>query len=335
MYKLAKPLFIHCQSPMHVGSGSDLGLVDNPIQRESHTGFPKIEASSLKGAIRENFEGKVTKETGEKDWFDIQLAFGYDKDGLPKVKGNDGKETSFEDKHFKDSKDRDYSGALAFSDARLLLFPVKSFKGIFAYVTCPQVIERFRNDLQICEGASTNEDISKISNVIASSLPKKYKVASLTELTHDKKIFLEEYAFDVEEDDQTTKSLAKELGSHLNIDLTNKLVVLPDDVFSDFVKLFTEVITRNKINNETGTVAKGALFTEEYLPAESVFYSLVFSNSIFTANESRKGSFNKDDKESEEQKVQNYFAKKVADKNGYMQIGGNSTLGKGIVKTKF
>jgi|GEM_PF-6268950 len=56
MYKLAKPLFVHCQSPTHVGSGSDLGLVDLPIQRESHTGFPKIEASSLKGAIRENFE---------------------------------------------------------------------------------------------------------------------------------------------------------------------------------------------------------------------------------------------------------------------------------------
>jgi len=318
---------------MHVGSGSDLGLVDMPIQRESHTGFPKIEASSLKGAIRENFEGKATEE---KDWLDIQLAFGYDKDGLQKVKDKDGKEISFEDKHFKDSKDRDYSGALAFSDARLLLFPVKSFKGIFAYVTCPQVLTRFKNDLKICgdsdEKVSELNKAIKLANIENSVADKEYLC---TQQGNDQlQVILEEYAFDVSQKENTV-SIASELSQYLEIHLMEKLIILPDTVFSDFVKLFTEVITRNKINNTTGTVAKGALFTEEYLPAESVLYSLVFSNSIFTADEKRKGSFTKDEKESEEQKVQNYFAEKIAAKNGYMQIGGNSTLGKGIVKTKF
>lgn len=317
MYKLAKPLFLHCQSPMHVGSGSDLGLVDLPIQRESHTGFPKIEASSLKGAIRENFEGKAKTDD---DWYNIQLAFGFDKDGLPP-----GVE-----KQFSKKEDCDYSGALAFSDARLLLFPVKSFKGIFAYVTCPQVLERFKNDLQIC-GDTTNAMLTALS-----TLPQANKVAAL-DLVTSEKIILEDYAFTVQNNDQATKNFATALGKHLGIDITKRLVVLPDDVFSDFVKLFTEVITRNKIDNFKGTVAKGALFTEEYLPAESVLYSLVFANSIFTAKEDRKGIFKKVDTDtvSEEQKVQNYFATKVADKDGYMQIGGNSTLGKGIVKTKF
>jgi len=326
MYKLAKPLFIYSQSPMHVGSGSDLGLVDLPIQRESHTGFPKIEASSLKGAIRENFEGKAAKDD---DWYDIQLAFGFDKDSLP----------SGVESRFPKNEDRDYSGALAFSDARLLLFPVKSFKGIFAYVTCPQVLERFRNDLQICESASSNDKIKALLDVFANNaIPKENKMASVADLTSSSKIILEDYAFEVKEDDQATKDFAKELGTHLAIDLTKRLVVLSDNVFADFVKLFTEVITRNKIDNSKGTVAKGALFTEEYLPAESVLYSLVFANSIFTAKENRKGSFKKNgdnDKIAEEQKVQNYFTAKIAEKNGIMQIGGNSTLGKGIVKTKF
>ncbi len=40
----------------------------------------------------------------------------------------------------------------------------------------------------------------------------------------------------------------------------------------------TEVITRTKIDNETGTVEDGALFTEEYLPTDSVLYSLVFAS---------------------------------------------------------
>jgi len=42
MFKLAKPFFIICETPLHAGSGSDLGIVDMPIQRERHTDFPKI-----------------------------------------------------------------------------------------------------------------------------------------------------------------------------------------------------------------------------------------------------------------------------------------------------
>ncbi|WP_027003422.1 type III-B CRISPR module RAMP protein Cmr4 [Hugenholtzia roseola] len=321
MYKLAKPLFLHCQSPMHVGSGSDLGLVDLPIQRESHTGFPKIEASSLKGAIREHFEGKATNDN---DWYDIQLAFGFDKDSLP---------PNVESK-FKDSKDRDFSGALAFSDARLLFFPVKSFKGIFAYVTCPQVLTRFKNDLKICGRQDTNinalHDALKLVGIENTVADKNHLCTNngVDEL----QVILEEYAFEVTEN-ENTKALAAALSEHLEIHIDERIVILPDNVFSDFVKLYTEVITRNKIDNAKGTVAKGALFTEEYLPAESILYSLIFANSIFTANDERKGSFVKDEKESEEQKVQKYFASKV--NNSFMQIGGNSTLGKGIVKTKF
>ena len=41
MFKKAKPFFIKTLSSMHVGSGSDLGIIDLPIQREKHTGFPK------------------------------------------------------------------------------------------------------------------------------------------------------------------------------------------------------------------------------------------------------------------------------------------------------
>ena len=61
MFKQSKPLFFVCETPLHAGSGSDLGIVDLPIQRERHTSFPKIEGSSFKGAVREAVE-KVDKE---------------------------------------------------------------------------------------------------------------------------------------------------------------------------------------------------------------------------------------------------------------------------------
>ena len=43
----------------------------------------------------------------------------------------------------------DYAGA-GLSDARLLLFPVKSMKGVFAWITCPRVLNRFISELSLC-----------------------------------------------------------------------------------------------------------------------------------------------------------------------------------------
>jgi CRISPR-associated protein Cmr4 len=57
MFKKSKLFFIIAETPLHPGSGGEVtGLVDLPIQRERHTNFPKIEASGLKGCIREAFE---------------------------------------------------------------------------------------------------------------------------------------------------------------------------------------------------------------------------------------------------------------------------------------
>ena len=62
MFKQAKPLFLIVETPLHAGSGSDLGIVDLPIQREQHTDYPKIEASGLKGSIREIFQAKASED---------------------------------------------------------------------------------------------------------------------------------------------------------------------------------------------------------------------------------------------------------------------------------
>ena len=48
MFSVVKPLLLYGVTSVHAGSGSDLGVVDLPIQREQHTGYPKIEGSSLK-----------------------------------------------------------------------------------------------------------------------------------------------------------------------------------------------------------------------------------------------------------------------------------------------
>ena len=47
---------MYAVTPCHAGSGSALGVVDLPIQRERHTNWPVIQASGVKGAFRANFE---------------------------------------------------------------------------------------------------------------------------------------------------------------------------------------------------------------------------------------------------------------------------------------
>ena len=45
-------LYIHALTSLHPGSGTALGVVDLPVQRERHTQWPTIPGSALKGVLR-------------------------------------------------------------------------------------------------------------------------------------------------------------------------------------------------------------------------------------------------------------------------------------------
>lgn len=129
MFKLIKPMRIKTITPMHCGVGQDLGIVDMPIQRERHTKFPKIEASSLKGALRQDFEKRNVDN--------VPILFGPE----------DGNE---------------YASSIGFTDARILFFPVKSVKGVFALITCPQVLLKLIDDFDLADIENFKFDKSKI-----------------------------------------------------------------------------------------------------------------------------------------------------------------------------
>ncbi|MCL0062749.1 type III-B CRISPR module RAMP protein Cmr4 [Peptococcaceae bacterium] len=321
MFKIAKPFFMLCETPLHAGSGDDLGVVDRPIQRERHTDFPKVESSSLKGALREIFEkmesiilnGKKINDSKELRKA-VELVFGPESG----------------DKH---------AGALGFTDARLLLFPVKSVKGVFAWVTCPHILNRFKNDLSLC-GVKNNFSILK-------SIPA--TPGGCTLFVKDKKIVLEEYTFEItSQNDENCKKLAEWLAenalpsddayTYWRDKIKRDIVILSDDDFRDFVSMCTEVITRIKINSETGTVQTRALFIEEYLPAESILYSLALTSpvrnkekSIFAANTDKISEGEKEMQEA--QNIMNYFTENIKE-NSVFQLGGNAGIGKGFVHIK-
>lgn len=321
MYQNAKPLFFICETPLHAGSGSDLGIVDLPIQRERHTSFPKIESSSLKGAIRQAFESVEGENT-----LITNALFGTED------AGNDA-----------------HAGALAFTDARLLLFPVKSMKGVFAWITCPKVLQQFERDMALTDKSFTiKEDyqtgLEEGKCLLLNRAKSKLKIGE--------SIVLEEYAFIHKSASLTIdgKPLQDWLSSNLptswNDKIKEDIVVLTNDDFTDFVNLSTEVITRIGIDNDKGTVKNGALFTEEFLPAETVMYSMVMAAPIMVDAQKKEGKdksikdltiedldkINECKKEADlSKKVMRAFINKLPN---VFQIGGGATLGKGIVQTK-
>jgi len=335
MFKSAKPFFIKVITPLHAGSGQDLGIVDMPIQRERHTGFPKIEASGLKGSIREVLEGlklpdnTISSETLKEKFEGLEEKWMVRKDNSEEVKKDkNGNELIKFDESISLSfgpKEGDaHAGALGFTDAKILLFPVKSMKGVFAYITCPSVVERFKEDLDICiKTKNINQNKHNIE-----AIPDPNSVTNMSSLIIKDSIVLEEYSFKVKSD-KKTENLAQFFVNNLGLNsVANKLVVLSDEDFRDFVNLSTEVITRTRIDPETGTVKGGALFTEEYLPSETILYSLALTTPIFNGD---KGVFKEEGDKKEEDFVMEFFENGVPE---VMQIGGNATIGKGVVEIK-
>ena len=267
-----------CETSLHAGSGDDLGIVDLPIQREKHTQFPKIEASSLKGALREAFETSNGKENNDDFQICIHRTFGYDEkakfaSNAKALVGNDNTQ---------------YSGCLAFTDARLLLFPVKSMKGVFVWLTCKQVLNKFASDMGIA-----NTPVTGLDAIITLDVTDGNALVSSNAPLVNNAVVLEEYAFNATQDTAVT-TFANALSDLVFEDndlaywkslLQKNIVVLSDNDFRDFTLMSTEVITRTKIDNETGTVEDGALFTEEYLPTDSVLYSLVFASDEYGKKE--------------------------------------------------
>src|SRR5947199_9877363 len=105
---------IHAMSPLHAGTGHSVGAIDLPIARERPTGIPLIPGSSIKGALR----ARSPKTDGKDD---------------PITRDVFGPDTA---------NSSDHGGSVQFSDAHLLLLPVRSLAGTFAWVTSPHLIRK-------------------------------------------------------------------------------------------------------------------------------------------------------------------------------------------------
>jgi len=235
-----KIMSIFTRTPLHVGCGSSVGAVDQPVVRERHTGYPVIPGSAIKGVLADlwnekNEKGDIVRSEKGRELF-----------------GNDDTKTAS-------------AGKLLIGEGRLLAFPVRSAKGAFAWLTCPLALSRFRRDGNF---SFTVPDIAADKACVTTDSLLKFEGG---------KVIFEEYPLSIAAE-EAEASLVDALKSLCDDDvwaeMPKRLAIVSDELFRYFVENACEVANHNRIDDEKGVVAKGALFSQENVPSETLFYGV-------------------------------------------------------------
>lgn len=318
MFEKAGLLFMYTLTPLHPGSGASVAGVDLPIQRERHTRFPMIQASGVKGGLRSLAEAlDREKKLGENGAEAIKVVFGPDT-----------------------ANASDHGGALALTDARICLFPVRTVFGVFTWITCPAVIARLARDLELIkQPGEAAEAVSKFRELVRglpdlseakreASTPRESSV-----VVQDTSIVVEDFCFALKEDgrDKVGK-LADWLATYAlpsgleywREKLETDLVLIRNDDFAYLVETCTEVITRVKLG-EAGTVEAGP-WDEEHLPSESLLYTATLA--------ARPKAKNGTSTITDAQSVLDFLKTSLVEKAPVTQFGGDETVGRGLVRMR-
>lgn len=298
MFQKQAAIFLYAVSPVHMGAGSAVGVIDNPIQRERHTQHPSFAGSGIKGAVRHSFE----QLGGEKAFLD--RLFG------PPSKDENGRSENL------------HAGAVSFGDAQLVAFPVRSLKQGYVYATCPLALARAQRLMQLI-GVKSEWQIPSVADGKCMLLYDEL-------LSPRNKLHLEVFEYEETDAPDGLKAIAEDLANKalpsgdsyafFRNKLKRDLVVLSDTDFGYFTQNATLVEPHVRIDDKTGTAADGGLFYTENLPPESLLIAPLL------ASQSRSGKKG-DDIPAEEV----MFKMQHALNGKLVQIGGDATTGRGLV----
>lgn len=259
----AQTLWLHALSPVHAGTGQvSASVIDLPVAREKATNWPLIPATTLKGVLKD-----ATPEDSRDALF-----------GSPSN-----------------------AGSLQFGDARLVCFPVRSWKGVFAYVTSPTALNRLTRDFGAL-GAPfpTIAEVPSMQETDAS-------VTTGSALVEKSRIWLEDLDLTASESVETqaiAESIAAVFPEGERAAFIARFVIVSDDLFDFLTETATAVTARVSLEEASKTVKSGGLWYEESVPAEAIFVAPVLGR-----NESVLPTL-----------------------PAVLQFGGNETVGQGLCR---
>jgi CRISPR-associated protein Cmr4 len=257
------------ETSLHPGTGQVSGTVDLPVAREKTTNYPVIVGSSLKGALKDTAEQYLTRNKID---LDLNQVFGT----------------------------QNQAGAVAVTDGRLLLLPVRSLNSHYKWVTCPYLLERFQRDCELAGLTSVSFDLQPLRNL------EDGKALAVGK----GRLYIEDIQLEIEAGAKL-ESFAEEIKSLIKHDsvkerLADNLVIVNDKEFNFFATYSLAINARNQLDNNK---ISQNLWYEETIPPDSLFYTLLF------ARPGEEGAL--------DSLVQMFK------QHPYLQVGGNETVGQG------
>lgn len=293
-------LLLYAESPVHAGASDSIDVIDLPIQREATTGYPVIWGQSLKGALRQAAEDAAMVEGSAWSPELVRQVFGT-------AIGTETEEAA--------------AGRLAVGDAQLVAMPVPTLRRTFAWATSEIALSRLarkyrtlgRQPLKVPRvapdrGLATSKEWIQVKKGDA-WVPVEAQVLGPCliplETSQELKAWAEQVAKDAlgSADDPVT--------GHFYTKLTEDLLMVGEDVMPQLVRECTELSARVQLSDDK-TVQNGPFYSE-YLPAETILAaSLTLRDPTSPALEALR---------------------KLLD-GALLQVGGDETLGKGLVWTR-
>lgn len=220
------------RTPLHIGSGHSVGIVDLPILRERATDFPIIPGSALKGVLADLY-----------------------------VSRGDGQAPELSDEGKRLFGEQNRRGAVLIGESRLLAFPVRSAKQAFAWLTSPLTLARHEIPFDMTMGE--NEVLAADAlRVKEQAIFEEYCLEWKKDSVPEKDSVLE----------KTVEALRGRCEVPLWKDsLASRLAVVSDTLFQYFAKNACEIAQHNQIDDVSGIVKQGHLFAQENVPSETLF----------------------------------------------------------------
>lgn len=319
MFIESRLLFMFVETPLHAGAGTGVEAIDLPIQRERATHYPMVQAPGIKGALRSQVLDAKSKGK------EIDIIFG------PEVRQN---------------SEPLHAGAFSPGDARILLFPVRSLRGVTAWITSLDVLQRWQREA-IAAGITTTQ-LPKLPDREPTKADEGQQgtascYSSGNGAVVDQAVVLEEFTYNVQEE-ATMTNLANWLAENAlpsesifdwwRKELRQKLILLPNDDFRDFTQYSTEVLTRIRLDAETKTVQTGALWTEEHLPTDTLLFAPVRATRFRAGNGRLPTNWANKRAEDAASTVLDWVSNSQNIPHR-IQLGGDETVGRGMISLRW
>jgi CRISPR-associated protein Cmr4 len=293
-------LYLYAESPVHTGAANSVDVLDLPVQRESATGYPVIWGQSLKGALRQ--------AAVDAHWDDarLQSVFGS-AIGSP---AEDGGTTP---------------GTLAVGDAQLVAMPVPTLRRTFAWLTSEIALARLARKYKVLATGATPA-LPEVASDRAMAASAAWSAGGTREVLGPCLVPFEDVPAtgqsaggDVAEGGPLARWASRIADDALDWDpvlrpfagkLRDDLVMAGSELVPVLLRECTEQAVRVQLD-ASKTVANGPFYSE-YLPTETIMAASL------TLRE-------KGDSPGNRAALSGLLDKKL------LQIGGDETLGKGLM----